>query len=509
MDEKNLNEGMENGSLPLSAYQHSSADDEFEDILSNSKSIDFEDISSSSKYIDPKQYKKKKGNAFVLWWRKLKTWKKVVLSSFLSFILIIALLIGSLFVFPNLYYNYDNKFSKNPETLGVEEIIDDKIINIALFGVDTRKKNVFTGNTDSIMILSLNTRTKKVKIISVMRDSLVPIVVNGKTTYRKINSAYAKSPEVAIHTLNSCFGLDIMEYATVNFFGMIDIIDAVGGVECELTEKEVTKNTGSMLLNGCIAEICTVSGLNPKDYYVYKSGKQKLNGVQAVAYSRIRKTANIWGTNNDYGRTDRQRHVMEQLFNKALTIPKSQYMDLINALLPCTKTSLSPTEIYDLAVSILLHSPSFQQTRMPLQEYLMKSPGNPSLGSVVYYDLDFAKKVIHAFIYDDITPEQYIKTHEIEKNDWYSKESGWTPPKTEEPEEPRNPETPDRGDTPDDTPDGGDTPDGNPDGGDTPDDTPDGGDTPDDNPDGGGTPDDNPDGGDENPDSGDTPDDEQ
>lgn len=479
MDNKNLNENQENDALPLSAYGLSSQANEFEDISSTTKNIDFEDISSSSDFVRSKHYKKKKRNAFVLWWIRLKTWKKVVLSSFLSFFLVIALLIGSLFAFPNLYYNYDNKFSKNPEILGVEEIIDDKIINIALFGVDTRRKNVFTGNTDSIMILSLNTRSKKVKIISVMRDSLVPIVSNGKTSYRKINSAYAKSPEVAIHTLNTCFGLDIMEYATVNFFGMIDIIDAVGGVECELTEREVTKDTGAMLLNGCIAEICTVSGLKAKDYYIHKSGKQILNGVQAVAYSRIRKTANIWGTNNDYGRTDRQRHVMEQLFNKALTIPKSQYMDLINALLPCTKTSLSPSEIYDLAVSILLHSPSFQQTRMPLQEYLMKSPGNPSLGSVVYYDLDFAKKVIHAFIYDDITPEQYVKTHEIEKNDWYSKESGWTPPKTEpdpEPEQPSNnpePETP-----PEENPDQGgnggtDGGDENPDQGDGGDDTPD------------------------------------
>ena len=439
MDEKKLNEGLENGSVPLNSYQN--GNDAFEDISSSSEGIDFEDISSSSTFAEAKHYKKKKRNAFVLWWKKLKTWKKVVFSSFLSFLLIIALLVGSLFAFPNLYYNYDNKFSKDPEILGVEQIIDEKIINIALFGVDTRKKNVFTGNTDSIMILSLNTKTKQVKIISVMRDSLVPIVANGKTSYRKINSAYAKSPEVAIHTLNSCFGLDIMEYATVNFFGMIDIIDAIGGVECELTEREVTKDTGAMLLNGCIAEICTVSGLNAKDYYIYKAGKQKLNGVQAVAYSRIRKTANIWGTNNDYGRTDRQRHVMEQLFNKALTIPKSQYMDLINALLPCTKTSLSPTEIYDLAVSILLHSPSFQQTRMPLQEYLMKSPGNPSLGSVVYYDLDFAKKVIHAFIYDDITPEQYIKTHEIEKNNWYPNASGWSPPKPETTPDPE-PETP-------------------------------------------------------------------
>ena len=136
-------------------------------------------------------------------------------------------------------------------------------------------------------------------------------------------------------------------------------------------------------------------------------------------YGRIRYVANIWGTNNDYGRTDRQRYVMEQLFNKAVTLGKSQYMSLAKALIPCAETSLSYTDIMGLATSILLHSPSFEQTRVPFTEYQMASKSVPGAGSCVYYDLDYAGKIIRSFIYDNITPEDYIKENGIEKNDWY------------------------------------------------------------------------------------------
>ncbi len=449
---ENFSSGSDENSEPKNAK------DEFEDISSSSTPEEFIDISSLSSFAESKKYEKKKRGPFAAigrWWKKMKTWKKTLILVFTSLFLIVGLFIGSVFVFPQWYYNYDNNFTDDFSELGVDKIIDDKIINIALFGIDTRNPKSFSGNSDSIMILSLNTETKKVKIISVMRDSLVPIEKDGTTYYQKINSAYAKSPETAVKTLNKVFGLDIREYATVNFFGMVDIIDAVGGIDAELTVGEVSMEKDR--LNYCIKNICKQIGKDPTPHYIKTAGKHHLNGIQAVAYSRIRKTSNIWGTTDDYGRTDRQRYVMEQLFNKALKIEKSQYMSLISALLPCSKTSLSSSEIYDLAVSILLHSPKFEQTRMPLKEYLMSSPRDPRIGSVVYYDLDYAKDIVHAFIYDDISPEDYMKDHPVQKNDWYSQKVGYIPPANnsggkEEPDEPENP-------TPDDepeTPDGGD-----------------------------------------------------
>ena len=252
-----------------------------------------------------------------------------------------------------------------------------------------------------------------------MRDTLVPINHNGITTYGKINSTYSKGgPELAIKTLNTVFGLDISEYATVNFYGMVDIIDAVGGIEAELTAAEVVSAKKNKAINFCVQEICQNLGKKSEEYYITKPGVHHLNGIQAVAYSRIRYVANIWGTNNDYGRTDRQRYVMEQLFNKALTLEKSQYIKLAKSLIPCSETSLSYSEIIGLAFDILLKSPTFAQERMPQQEFLMTSP-NTSAGSVVYYDLAFAQKLIHSFFYDDITFADYIAENGIEKNSWY------------------------------------------------------------------------------------------
>lgn len=397
--------------------------DGFEDLnsFSSKRSDGYEDISSDSRrrrggaHARPKTKKKKK---FAAWWAKRKKGEKITFVTSISVIALCLLLFivwGLSYIIPILNYNHVEITSK-PEDLGIEEVIDEKIINVALFGIDSRNTKSFKGNSDSIMILSLNTKTKKVKIISVMRDTLVPIEHKGKTTYSKINSAYQKGgPELAIKTLNKVFKLDISEYATVNFFGMKDIIDAVGGIEAELTKAEITRDYG---INSMIGEQCEILKLDADDYYVRETGKQHLNGLQAVAYARIRYVPNIWGTNNDYGRTDRQRYVMEQLFNKATQMSKTQYIKLAKALVPCSETSLSYSDIIDLAVGILLKSPTFEQFRIPQEDFLMPSPKG-SFGSVVYYDLDFASDIIHSIIYDDITVEQYVEANGIQKNDWY------------------------------------------------------------------------------------------
>ena len=393
--------------------------DGFEDVFSTTKSnSNMEEVFSSSSH-SGKHYAPKKKSKFARWWARRKTWQKTLMIASVSFLTAIAIIIGVFAIVFN--YNY-NDITEDPDDLGFEDVLDEKIINVALFGIDTRDKNSFKGNSDSIMILSLNKKTKEVKIISVLRDSFVPISYNGKTTYNKINSAYAKGgPELAIKTLNTVFNLDISEYATVNFYGMADIIDAVGGIDAELTSAEVQKFDGTQHgINGCVVEICAKLGIDSKQYYIYEPGVHHLNGIQAVAYSRIRYVANIWGTNNDYGRTDRQRYVMEQLFNKALTLKKTQYPKLAKSLIPCSETSLSYSEIMNLAFSILLHNPTFSQARIPQQEWLMTQP-NAGVGSVVYYDIDFASKLIHSFIYDGISFEDYIAKNGVQKNDWYAK----------------------------------------------------------------------------------------
>ncbi len=317
-------------------------------------------------------------------------------------------------------YEYD-PLTSNPSDLGYESKKDDEIVNIALFGVDTRTPKSFTGRSDSIMILSVNKTKNKVKLISVLRDSFVPIERDWGINYTKINSAYASGgPELAIKTLNQVFQLDISEYATVNFYGMADIIDSMGGVTVPVTDAEVYQ------INLGVIDACVREGLNPDDYRITKSGTQRLNGIQAVSYSRIRYVANADGTSNDYGRTDRQRYVLTQLFKSVTSKTKKEYVNLISALSPYCITSLSHSEILDIAVDVLMESPTLEETRVPFIEYVMRTP-QTNAGAVNYYDLNFAANIIHAFIYEDIKPEKFIELNGVEKNDWYSK--GYSKPK--------------------------------------------------------------------------------
>ncbi len=386
--------------------------------------VEYEDISSSS------SKEAKKG-----WWKRLAKWKKALLISALSLILLIVGLYG--YVRIRFNYNYDKKFNVQVEQK------DENIVNVALFGVDCRDEDDFTGLTDSIMILSINKKTDTIKIISVMRDTFVPIIDEKEEfkKYGKINSAYAsgkedvtKSATIAVNTLNYVYDLDISNYAVINFYGMAEIIDAVGGINATITQDELTiKGKDKPNLNGCMQEICKEKGLNVKDYYITKPGEQKLNGVQAVAYARVRHCRSVWGTNNDFGRTDRQRHVMQELFNKAVKMDKKKYVELVDALIPCSKTSLGPSEIVDLAVKVLLQNPSFEQYRLPpeehLAEMLMNSPSG--YGSVIYYDIDYVARLMNAVIFDNQTFEEFIKENPVERNDWFkasSRPSGGTRP---------------------------------------------------------------------------------
>ena len=317
-------------------------------------------------------------------------------------------------------YKYNPIEVSKPEELGFENKFSGKVVNIALFGLDARSPDEFRGLSDSIMILSLNSETKKIKLFSVMRDSLVAIEKNGKTSYTKINSAYLQGgPQLAIKTLNKNFNLDISEYVTVNFFGLAKIIDSVGTIDITLTDAEVNTHgtTHQSGINDYISEICQSMNLDYNEYKITTPGLIHANGVQAVAYSRIRYVKNVWGGADDYGRTDRQRYVMEQLFQKALTMSKAKYVSLAKAAAPYMETSLSYSEIMGLAFDILLKSPTFEQNRIPRYEFVMDSPASRS--NCVYYDLDYASAVFKAVIYEDMTIDEYEDLHTVEKKNWF------------------------------------------------------------------------------------------
>lgn len=316
------------------------------------------------------------------------------------------------------YFQYNRSDvldSLTDEQLGISEEISDElskdVTNIALFGIDTRNLSSFKGRSDSIIILTLDHKTGSVKLTSILRDTLVPVEGRG---VQKINAAYAYGgPQLAIKTLNLAFNLNIRDYATVNFAGMADIIDAIGGVQVTLTEAE------RQSVNASVNAMKITSGAAYEP--IEATGKQLLNGAQAVAFARIRKTKTSDGVRDDYGRTDRQRYVLEQLFNKALTLDMAKYPSFIKQLLPHMETSLSYSEILEMS-TILAKKPSFAEARIPY-DYSMYIPVKDypsSVGSVKYYSFDYAADMVHAFIYDGIAPVDYAVTHPNDTTPWYT-----------------------------------------------------------------------------------------
>ena len=335
--------------------------------------------------------------------------KKIIISTVAIFLAVVTVALAVLFIV--FKYDYNSMRGYTDSDLGVTDTnLPKGVTNIALFGVDSRKQGKFTGNTDSIMVLSVDTIHKKIKIISIMRDSLVKI--EGYSPY-KINSAYAKGgPALAINTLNKNFGLNITEYATINFSGMSKIIDAVGGVEVTLTKAEVK--------DANIHIKYMASEQKVKATYIQNSGTQILNGLQAVSFTRIRHVATIDGINDDYGRTDRQRHVMQQLFNSAVQLPNIKLTKLVKTCLPFVETSLSYLEIINLAGALRIEGIQYSQMRVPQADYVINGGFNVRGGSTVYYNLDYAAKVFHAFIYDDMSFEQYKEKFGVDKSGWYN-----------------------------------------------------------------------------------------
>ena len=203
--------------------------------------------------------------------------------------------------------------------------------NVALFGVDARDGELGKGTrSDTIMIASINQDTQEIKLISVFRDTYLNL---SNDTYNKCNSAYAQGgPEQAINMLNMNLDLDITDYVTIGFSGLMDAVDALGGIEMEVTDAEILHLNNYQL---CMAEELGV------DYTpVEKSGRQILNGMQATAYCRIRYTKG-----DDFRRAQRQREVLAAMMEKAHGVSIGTLTDMVNSVLPQVETSLDVNDI--------------------------------------------------------------------------------------------------------------------------------------------------------------------
>ena len=312
-----------------------------------------------------KKVKSKKGS------KKLTTGKKVLI--IISTILIFSLAaLGSYFLS---IVGKLNSVSINDSDLAIDDSknTSSKIKNIALLGIDQTDGDV--GRSDAIIIATIDSLHKKLKLTSLSRDSYVNIEGHG---YDKLNHAYAfGQEELAIKTINQTFGLDITDYAKVNFDNLKDIIDIIGGIDITVEDYELAD------LNGVIST----------------AGRQHVNGTQALSYSRIR-----YNSGGDDKRTERQRIILTEIFNKVSTVGILKLPSLVNDILPHVQTSLSTSEILSLGTNVLTSGiTNIEQLRFPLPEH---SNGDKIDG--IYYttfDEEITKEQIQKYIYEDIKPE--------------------------------------------------------------------------------------------------------
>lgn len=215
---------------------------------------------------------------------------------------------------------------------------DSGYYNVAIFGVDSRDGNVKKNAlADVNMIASINRATGEIKLVSVYRDSYTEI--DGKGTFHKLNEAYFKGgPEQAVAALERNLDIKIDDYATFNWKAVIETINILGGVDLEITEPEFK------YINGFITETVNSTGIG--SVQLKAPGMQHLDGVQAVAYARLRLM------DTDFNRTQRQRKVVTLAFEKAKNTDFMTLNHIISTVLPQISTSVGLNNIIPLAKNI-------------------------------------------------------------------------------------------------------------------------------------------------------------
>lgn len=282
---------------------------------------------------------------------------------------------------------------------------DSSITNILLLGTDGRPGEN-AQRSDAMMILTIDNKNKSLKLTSLGRDTYVDIPGHGK---QKLTHAYFfGKADLLIETIEENFKLDIHDYAQVDFYSFMDIINVLGGVTVDVHESEIKE------LNKFINE--TYTWYNHKDKgeikYITKPGKQNLNAYQALSFARIRKN------DGTMERDNRQRMVIEAMVKKLKGLPISKYNDLMNSVLPYVKTNMSPATILGLAKDVLsIGNFDITSLQFPLHpEYEVRLG---KAGYVIPFE-EYEVDILHDFIFKNIVPtkelidnaeKQYGRTH--------------------------------------------------------------------------------------------------
>lgn len=279
--------------------------------------------------------------------------------------------------------------------------------NIALFGVDARDGKLDKGTrSDTIMIASINQDTGECRLVSVYRDTYLNL---SNDSYNKCNGAYAKGgPKQAINMLNMNLDMNITDFVTVGFDGLRDTIDALGGIEIEVTEAEISHlNNYQISMVGKSSDGEHFYADAGTDYTpVTSAGLQKLNGLQATAYCRIRHVG------DDFQRTQRQRTVLMKIAEKAKSASPATLNQIADSVFNKVYTSLDLTEIVDMLGSVTKYE-IVDQAGFPVREQLAVGTIGAKGSCIVPLSLTDNVKWLHEFLFDDTDyePSEAIKEY--------------------------------------------------------------------------------------------------
>ncbi len=324
---------------------------QIEEMEAETPVLDEEDVllpSEIKELSESQEEQEKKPNIFKRFFRWIGSWKLwvKVLVLVLIFVLVTVGVIAATTI--NTVIDVVDEMNKDTEIdedydLGLTPV--DGFINILLLGVDARDMtDLKDARSDMVMVASINVETCEVTLTSIYRDTYIKLGESG--TYDKIAHAffYGGAP-MSMKTVNQAMDLNIENYVLVNWKVVVDVIDAVGGVELDVQQNEIKE------MNLCTYETAYWTGHKDDYATVTAPGVQTVSGVQAVGYGRMRN-----GVGDDFKRTERMRIVCDKLLEKMKTCSFSKLKEIINIMAPQVKTTLKFNDLLALAKDVNKYS---------------------------------------------------------------------------------------------------------------------------------------------------------
>ena len=336
--------------------------------------------------------------------KKMNKYLKVILILFLI-IIFLAVVLSGIFIGAKLakikFQNLDEanlEINENlyDEITGLSQKEYNQVINVVLLGSDSKDmQDQYNGNSDAIMIISINPKYKSIKLISIPRDTAA--YIDGVKNRYKINYAfYLGKEQLALKTINKTFDLNLKEYITINISAMYDIINELGGVDLTITKEEMN------WINQYIDMFYDFSGQKVQKVTSY--GKVTLTGEQAAAHVKERKAGfnDKMNEHGDYGRTRRQRDVFISMLNKIASKDAGEISRIIDMVLSEVTTNINIAKYTTMLPEFLANKDAYlnniTSVMVPAVDYSKEILEN---GAYIYVtDNEKAKKDFIKYMYE-------------------------------------------------------------------------------------------------------------